>query len=92
VFNVRKAFVTQGLDAALHRKLRDESPTPRKLDGAGEARLMSTSVYFSPALSEYHSPPHLNLSSTFRHSFGNLISADFSRFVHNACFFRSFIR
>ena len=34
----------------------------------------------------------LNLSSTFRHSFGNLISADFSRFVHNACFFRSFIR
>lgn len=40
VFNVRKAFVTQGLDAALHRKLRDESPTPRKLDGVGEARLI----------------------------------------------------
>ncbi|MDD3932698.1 MAG: helix-turn-helix domain-containing protein [Methanoculleus sp.] len=38
MFNVRKAFVTQGLDAALHRKLRDEPPVPRKLDGAGEAR------------------------------------------------------
>jgi len=40
VFNVRKAFVTQGLDAALHRKLRDEPSTPRKIDGAGEARLI----------------------------------------------------
>jgi hypothetical protein len=40
VFNVRKAFVTQGLDAALHRKLRSEPPSPRKLDGAGEARLI----------------------------------------------------
>jgi len=39
VFNIRKAFVTQGLDAALHRKIRDEPPRPRKLDGAGEARL-----------------------------------------------------
>ncbi len=40
VSNVRKAFVTQGLDAALHRKLRDDPPSPRKLDGAGEARLI----------------------------------------------------
>ncbi len=39
VFNIRKTFVTQGLDAALHRKIRDEPPRPRKLDGAGEARL-----------------------------------------------------
>ncbi len=40
VFNVRKTFVTQGLDAALHQKLRDEPPRPRKLYGAGEARLI----------------------------------------------------
>lgn len=30
VFNVRKTFVTQGLDAALHRKLRD-APPPAKI-------------------------------------------------------------
>ena len=40
VFNIRKSFVTQGLDAALHRKIRDEPPRPRKLDGEGEARLI----------------------------------------------------
>ena len=40
VFNVRKAFVTQGLEAALHRKIRDEPPIPKKLDGAGEACLI----------------------------------------------------
>jgi len=40
VFNVHKAFVTQGLGAALHRKLCDEPPTPWKQDGAGEARLI----------------------------------------------------
>jgi len=28
VFNIRKAFVTQGLDATLHRKLRDAPPIP----------------------------------------------------------------
>jgi len=39
VFNIRKTFVTQGLDEALHRKIRDEPPRPRKLDGEGEARL-----------------------------------------------------
>ncbi len=40
VFNIRKTFVTQGLDVALHRKIRDEPPRPRKLDGAGEAHLI----------------------------------------------------
>lgn len=40
VFNIRKTFVTQGLDAALHRKIRDDPPRPRKLDGGGEARLI----------------------------------------------------
>ena len=39
-FNIRKTFVTQGLDAALHRKIRDAPPRPRKLDGDGEARLI----------------------------------------------------
>lgn len=40
VFNTRKTFVTQGLDAALHRKTRDKPAIPRKLDGAGEAHLI----------------------------------------------------
>ncbi len=40
VFNIRKTFVTEGMEAALHRKIRDEPPIPRKLDGAGEARLI----------------------------------------------------
>jgi hypothetical protein len=40
VFNVRKAFLTRGLDAALHQKLRDEPPSPRKVDGASEARII----------------------------------------------------
>ncbi len=40
VFNIRKTFVTRGLDAALHRKIRDAPPRPRKLDGEGEARLL----------------------------------------------------
>ncbi|WP_367652348.1 hypothetical protein [Methanoculleus frigidifontis] len=31
VFNVRKAFVTQGLEAALHRKLRDDPPALESL-------------------------------------------------------------
>lgn len=40
IFNIQKAFVTQGLDAALHRELRDEPPIPRELDDAGGARLI----------------------------------------------------
>ena len=48
VFNVRKTFFLQGLDAALHRKLRDEPPRPRKLDGDGEARLIQIACSTPP--------------------------------------------
>jgi len=41
VRDVRQRFVEQGLEAALERKRRDEPPTRRKLDGAGEARLIA---------------------------------------------------
>ena len=41
VRDIRQRFVEQGLDAALERKRREEPPTPRKLDGAGEARLIA---------------------------------------------------
>lgn len=41
VRDIRRRFVEDGLDAALERKRREESPTPRKLDGAGEARLIA---------------------------------------------------
>ena len=39
--NLRKRLVTQGFDAALERKTRREPPTPPKLDGAGEAKLIA---------------------------------------------------
>lgn len=48
MFNVRKVFVTRGLDAALHRKLRDEPPRPRKLDGEGETRLIQIACSTPP--------------------------------------------
>jgi transposase len=41
VRDIRQRFVEEGLDAALERKRRKEPPTPRKLDGAGEARLIA---------------------------------------------------
>lgn len=41
VRDIRQRFVEEGLDAALDRKRRDEPPTRRKLDGAGEARLIA---------------------------------------------------
>ena len=41
VRDIRQRFVEEGLDAALDRKRRAEPPTPRKLDGAGEARLIA---------------------------------------------------
>ena len=40
VERVRRAFVTTGLDAALHRK-RPDGPPRRKLDGAQEAHLIA---------------------------------------------------
>ena len=41
VYNLRKHFVEEGLDAALKRKTRETPPTAPKLDGETEARLIS---------------------------------------------------
>ena len=41
VVNVRKRFVELGLESALERKKREDSPIPRKLDGEKEARLFA---------------------------------------------------
>jgi len=48
VANVRQRFVEQGLDAALERKKRPNPPTPRKLDGRGEARLIALACSAAP--------------------------------------------
>ena len=39
--NLRKRLVMEGFEAALERKQRKEPPTPAKLDGAGEAKLIA---------------------------------------------------
>jgi hypothetical protein len=41
VSRTRKAFVFEGLEAALQRKTREHPPVARKLDGAGEAQLIA---------------------------------------------------
>jgi transposase len=41
VRDIRQRFVEEGLEAALERKRREEPPTRKKLDGAGEARLIA---------------------------------------------------
>lgn len=41
VVNVRKRFVEFGLESALERKKRENSPIPRKLDGDKETRLFA---------------------------------------------------
>ena len=41
VENVRQAFVLDGFEAALVRKKRTSPPTPKKLDGMGEAKLIA---------------------------------------------------
>jgi hypothetical protein len=41
VENVRQAFVLEGFEAALVRKKRANPPTPKRLDGAGEAKLIA---------------------------------------------------
>ena len=41
VERTRKALVLDGLPVALQRKKREHPPTPRKLDGSGEARLIT---------------------------------------------------
>ena len=41
VENIRKQFVLEGFEAALERKKRSEPPTPAKLDGKQEAKLIA---------------------------------------------------
>ena len=41
VENVRQAFVLEGFEAALVRKKRANPPTPKRLDGVGEAKLIA---------------------------------------------------
>ena len=41
VSGVCQRFVEQGLEASLDRKKRQKPPTPRKLDGRGEAKLIA---------------------------------------------------
>ncbi len=41
VENLRERLVTEGFDVALERKKRETPPTPRKLDGVGEAKLIA---------------------------------------------------
>lgn len=41
VENVRQAFVLEGFESALSRKKRVEPPTSKRLDGAGEAKLIA---------------------------------------------------
>lgn len=42
VFNVRRRWVEQGLEAALRRKQQEGPSRPRKLDGQAEAKLVAT--------------------------------------------------
>ena len=44
VENVRQEFVVEGFEAALVRKKRATPPTPKLLDGAGEAKLIARTV------------------------------------------------
>ena len=45
----RKAFVLEGVQAALQRKARAHPPVPRKLDGAGEAQRIALACSKPPA-------------------------------------------
>jgi transposase len=49
VENVRQAFVLEGFEAALVRKKRASPPTPKLLDGAGEAQLIALRLGKPPA-------------------------------------------
>ena len=42
VFNVRRRWVEEGLEAALNRKKQEHPSRPRKLDGKAEAELVAT--------------------------------------------------
>jgi transposase len=58
VERTRKALVLGGLSAALQRKKREHPPTPRKLDGSGEAQLITLACSEPP---EGHSQWTLHL-------------------------------
>jgi hypothetical protein len=47
--NLRKRLVTEGFERALERKKRATPPTPSKLDGAGEAKLIAMRLGKPPA-------------------------------------------
>jgi hypothetical protein len=49
VENIRKRLVTEGFQSALERKPRATPPTPRKLDGEGEAKLIALRLGQPPA-------------------------------------------
>ncbi len=49
VERVRQRFVERGFDAALDRKTQDRPSRERKLDGAGEARLVALACSTPPA-------------------------------------------
>ncbi len=49
VEKLRERLVTEGFDAALERKKRAAPPTPRKLDGVGEAKLIAMRLGRPPA-------------------------------------------
>ena len=49
VENVRRAFVVDGFEEALVRKKRATPPTPKLLDGAGEAKLIAMRLGKPPA-------------------------------------------
>jgi Homeodomain-like domain len=49
VENLRERLVTEGFDAALGRKKRATPPTPLKLDGVGEAKLIAMRLGKPPA-------------------------------------------
>ena len=49
VENVRQAFVLEGFEAALVRKTRATPPTPKLLDGAGEAKVIALRLGQPPA-------------------------------------------
>ena len=47
--NLRKRLVTEGFEQALEGKKRQEPPTPAKLDGVGEAKLIALRLGKPPA-------------------------------------------
>jgi hypothetical protein len=47
--NLRKRLVTEGFASALERQKRQEPPTPPKLDGEGEAKLIAMRLGKPPA-------------------------------------------